>query len=114
MARVVFKVISESSGQAYELIAEPTGGGLRFTCDCAAGALGQMCKHRQAIIEGDFSAVQAPNAFDSATFKEWLQASRIGALMDSLSAVEDEIKAAKKRIMAIKHELGRRLKDGTA
>ena len=114
MTKIIFNVISDSSGQPYELEAERTDNGLRFTCDCPAGNMGNMCKHRQALIDGDFPKIPEPNPQDVATFTNWVQASRIGALLDSIAMIENEAKAAKKRIAAIKHELGRRLHDGVA
>ena len=114
MKQVVFNVVSESSGQAYELLAEPTEHGLLFRCSCAAGAMGQFCKHRNLMITGKFTASPGTNEANIAKFNGWLAISRVGAMQTSIAAAEEEVKQAKKRVTMLKHELGRRLEEGTA
>lgn len=114
MTPIIFKVISESSGQEYELVAEATERGLRLRCNCVAGSLGQFCKHRQAIIAGVLPTTPAPSEAEAAMFKDWLATSRLGAMQDSIAVAEGDVKMAKKRVLMLKHELGRRLEEGTA
>lgn len=114
MKKVAFKVAGESTGQEYELVAEPTNGGLRFTCNCPAGSRGLMCKHRQAIIDGDLTAVLAPDLSDMTMLQSWIKTSRISTLSLTIAALEDEIQAAKRRISFIQQVMGQRLQDGTA
>lgn len=114
MMRIIFKVISESSGQEYELVAEFTGRGLRFRCNCVAGSLGQFCKHRQEIIAGVLPTTPTPSDAEVTMFKDWLAISRVGAMQDSIATAESDVKMAKKRAIMLKHELGRRLEEGTA
>ena len=112
--QVVFNVLSESSGQAYELVAESTERGLLFRCSCAAGAIRQFCKHRNSIIAGKFTDTIDANEVNIAKFKGWLAMSRVDAMQASIAAAEEEVKQAKKRVSMLKHELGRRLEEGTA
>ena len=114
MKQVVFSVTSESSGQEYKLIAESTENGFLFRCNCQAGVMGQFCKHRQGIISGQFTANSGVNDTGIAMFKTWLATSRIPAMQTSISAAEEDLKQAKKRVTMLKHELGRRLEQGTA
>lgn len=114
MNQVIFKIVSESSGQQYELVAKSTERGLLFRCNCQAGVMGQLCKHRQALITGQLADLPELNEIDMTTFKAWLSMSRIGAIQESIAAADDEVKQAKKRVTMLKRELGRRLEEGTA
>lgn len=114
MTTIKFNVTSESSGTIYELEAEPMATGLRFTCSCPAGSMGQFCKHRQAIIDGVYPTHPQPADADINTLKSWLATSRVRHMLDSISKAEESVKLAKKQLTMIKHELGRRMQDGTA
>ncbi len=114
MTIIKFTIRSDSSSAIYELEAEPMAHGLRFSCNCPAGAMGQFCKHRQAIIDGEFPSNPKPDQADIDTFMGWLATSRIGAMLDSIGVAEENVKQAKKQLTMIKHELGRKLQDGTA
>lgn len=96
------------------MVAEKTKRGLRFTCTCTAGELGQFCKHRAAIICDASLASNNLSAADIAIFKGWLESSQIVAFLDSIATAEEDIKNAKKQVTMLKRELGRRLHDGTA
>lgn len=111
---IKFSAVSASSGEVYELVAEKTKRGLRFTCTCTAGELGQFCKHRAAIICDASLASNNLSAADIAIFKGWLESSQIVAFLDSIATAEEDIKNAKKQVTMLKRELGRRLHDGTA
>ncbi len=53
----MFKVLSSSGNGSYTIFFEHVSpsGALIVTCDCPAGAYGQLCKHKLALIDGDDS-----------------------------------------------------------
>ena len=113
MKKIIFNVVSDTSGMEYEVVAEPTEHGLSFRCSCAAGEKGQLCKHRQGIINGPFPSSQI-NEAEITAFNEWLATSRISAMQINIAQAEEDLKQAKKRVTMLKHELGRRMEEGTA
>lgn len=83
--------------------------GLVATCTCAAGSVGQYCKHRLAILNGDPSAIVSGNMSDAETIAGWLAGSSISAALDALSVAERELEDAKRAVARAKKQLSQAL-----
>lgn len=106
MATLSFTTISQSSGEEYDLIASHQDGKFTFTCTCQAGLMGQMCKHRRELL------TDAPPSQDAQTLRDWYAASQAQVVDQEIARVEAEAARLKKRLSALKAQLGRLLANG--
>lgn len=63
-------VVKGSTGNLYEITARRVEGRLRMTCTCQAGQNGLWCKHRTALLNGEFDHLSSGNLNDMATLAE--------------------------------------------
>ncbi|MBK8466402.1 MAG: SWIM zinc finger family protein [Chloracidobacterium sp.] len=76
-------------------------------CTCAAGANGQYCKHRLAILGGDASGIISPNSGEAKIAQSWLPGTDVEKALLKLRELElaaarikNEITSAKKEVAA--------------
>jgi hypothetical protein len=81
--------------------------GLIATCTCAAGSMGQHCKHRLAILTGDATSLVSDNGTEIATVTEWLVGSALSVALAELEAAEQQLEAAKRAVASAKKRLSR-------
>jgi hypothetical protein len=112
MDKISFLVISESSGEEYQVVATHSDNGLTFSCSCAAGVKGQLCKHRLSILDGTSKSLASMDPSKISQFKDWVSSSTLPVRMKLLEDAEAEVVRAKKSISSIKGEMGRRLDIG--
>lgn len=74
---ITFWMMSSSGGK-YTVTVDPGEGGLTMVCDCKAGAMGQSCKHKTAVITGDDDLLF--NEIQRAAFTEAHQACQATSL----------------------------------
>jgi uncharacterized Zn finger protein len=74
-------------------------------CTCAAGSIGQYCKHRLALLTGDTSAVVSGNQADEETIRQWLKGSPLEAALEAVNAAERQLAEAKLLVTAAKKRL---------
>ena len=83
-------------------------GVIRLTCTCKAGSIGDICKHRLALLAGDGTA-----AVDGAAMGAFI-AEMVGSpIMDAfaaLGAAEDAAARAKKNVTSAKAVLARAMR----
>ena len=108
---IQFEVHSSSSDEIYQLAATRAGAGVRFTCNCPAGALGQACKHRLALLEGDVTNLSGDTS-GIERLQEMVRGSKIMQRMQELAALDQELASLKKRQRAVKAALGREMTEG--
>ena len=106
MEEVTFK-IKGSSPKPYEVIFIKDGDSLTAICDCPAGTYSNVCKHRTAILEGDFKAIASDNAGRAPDVVGWLAGTDVGAALAELRATEKASAADKDAIAAAKRKLAR-------
>ena len=107
-----FDVASESSGALYEIDLVTNEGRTTFTCTCAAGEKEQLCKHRLALLAGNFAGTMNATQEQKNEFARLVQSSSIAEWMDEISASEIAVELAKKKLAAQKKVLGHRLSRG--
>ena len=106
MTTLSFTAISQSSGEEYDVHASLHEGEFRFTCTCQAGLMGQMCKHRRGLLTGSLASPEVE------TLREWYAASEAQEVDQAIAQVEAEAARVKKRLSALKAQLGRLLDYG--
>lgn len=102
-----FEVVSKSSGEVYTLDFSKINETVKFGCSCPAGSRAGYCKHREAILKGDVSAINQRDALDAATVSKLIVNTEIGAILTELAELEFEIEAKKKKQKNLKKMLGR-------
>jgi len=108
---------AKSSGpERYPIFVEQGAGGTMITCGCQAGAMGQMCKHKVALIEGDASFAVSGHEAGWQEACEAVQASGIptayAAFIEEQDAIEKQMEVLKKQAKASKGMFARRLSEG--
>ena len=80
---------------------------LHVSCTCAAGKVGQPCKHRLSILTGDVSSVVSDNQADAHLLVHWLPNTKLAAALAAVEEAEQELARAKKKAADTKKALGR-------
>ncbi len=106
MEEVTFKV-KGSAPEPYEVIFIKDGDSLTAICNCPAGTYSNVCKHRTAILEGDFKAITSDNAGRAPDVVEWLAGTDVESALSELRAAEKSPEADKDAIAASKRKLAR-------
>ena len=106
-----------SSGGSYNVDFEVHDGGVAVRCSCAAGEIGQVCKHKLGMIKGVaatlFNPAQLP---ELEAVRAWTQfaslRSRIERYEKELAALEVEKAAVSKKEKSTKAQMARELSTG--
>ena len=73
-------VVRGSQGDAYRVTFDVAPDGTTSSCNCRAGLMGQrLCKHREAILDGDVSALLAGNTDDFVALREGIRGTELEA-----------------------------------
>lgn len=109
-------VVKSSGAEPYEILVEQGAGGVTLTCGCQAGAMGQHCKHKAALIEGDLSFAVPGHEGGFREAHAALQASGIPAAYQAYKeeqdAIEKQMDVLKKQAKTSKAMFARRLSEG--
>jgi hypothetical protein len=101
---IEFEIRSSTGEDAYQVIAARDGEVIRFTCTCSAGAFGDHCKHRTALLSGDTStAIVGAERLDE--LLEMLRGSAILVAWQGVTAADAAATRAKKDLAAAKADL---------
>ena len=107
MATINF-LIKGSSSEPYKVVFAQTGDGqLTATCTCQAGLKGTYCKHRMAILEGNFSAIVSGNTVEAETIQKWFKGTELETIFLSIISTEAQINALDKELNSFKKKLAR-------
>lgn len=109
--------IKSSSGGSYTVNVVSESGLVSLHCDCPAGSIGQMCKHKSWVISNDTSCLaddsqivvleQAVALLEETAIPTVFRETQ--SLLDELEAEEASLK---KRAKSLKRELARKLGSG--
>lgn len=99
--------IKGSSTQPYRVTFIKDEGSLTAICNCPAGQFGNFCKHRIAILNGEFNAICSDNPNDAETVLEWLVDTDVERALTELRAAESAEDVTKKRLQELKKKLAR-------
>jgi hypothetical protein len=114
---ITLKAKSSSRPEPYSVLFIWTNKTLSVNCDCQAGELGQLCKHKLAFLQNDGSMLYDSRQSEKLnTVYEWVEFTSFSDLLNELEQTEREteksIANAKKQLSAAKHKLARLLKEG--
>jgi uncharacterized Zn finger protein len=101
--------VQGSSPDPYLITFIKDGDGLVATCTCAAGEVGQSCKHRLAILSGDASAVVSKNGSDAELVASWLPGTPLASALEALANAERQLEDAKRGVSTAKRRLSQAL-----
>jgi uncharacterized Zn finger protein len=108
--QVVFEVQGSAPSPYRVTFANQGDGNLSAFCTCPAGANGQSCKHRVAIIAGETAGIVSGNEPEVQTVVEWLKGSDVERRLEELRAAERQLEGAKRAVSRAKRALAESLR----
>lgn len=113
------KILAKSSSQPepYSVVVKWSNNKLSALCSCPAGEIGQLCKHKYAVLSNDQAILyDKKQSGQLDKISEWVQASSFPSLLSELEQAEEEkdeaIEKAKKKYSTVKHKIARLLSEG--
>jgi len=106
MPQITFK-IQGSTPEPYTVQFEMDNSILTVKCDCPAGSIGQLCKHRLNLFAADASNIIGNNQSQLNEALQWYTNSRISKEMLEMSILENEMETVKKKISNKKKQIAR-------
>ena len=102
-----FNVLSSDGVSAYSVVVEWNGSNLSVACNCKAGALGDWCRHKSGLLNGDESIlVVKDNLID---VLQWVKGSSVHSAISHIHVAESQqreaeasLKKAKANVLAAK------------
>lgn len=101
-----FIVQSRSSGEVYEITLLKGPEKIAFHCSCPAGSVGQHCKHRLALLDGDDQDVLRAS-HTVAELQAAIAGSEIAAAIDRMIKQEAVVAAEQAKLKAAKKAVAR-------
>jgi hypothetical protein len=97
---------SSMPGIAYEVVFKNINGIITIKCDCRAGELTKLCKHKLALIRGDSSILMDLNENDNfINVKEWIKNSAFSQLIIEHDLAEKALAEKQKELKRIKDKI---------
>jgi hypothetical protein len=103
--------VQGSEPEPYSVEFRRAGANLSAYCTCAAGSVGQYCKHRFRILGGELEGVVAGTPEDVKRVASWLPGTDVAVAMAELAEAEARYEQAKKDVSALKKKAARALRD---
>lgn len=113
METIKFKV-QGSATEPYVTTFSRAGVKLAAHCSCPAGKVGQLCKHRLNILQGNSIGIVSGNACDVQTVLFWIKGTDVEDALRQLQHAENEFNEAKKQFDAAKKRLANALVIGNS
>ena len=104
-------LVRGSAAETYEVKLRKDGNNLTALCSCPAGRLGQYCKHRFQILEGEATDIVSDNQSDVSIVKEWLRGTDVEYALQDLRDAEKAAEMANKNLSEAKRKLATALGD---
>jgi uncharacterized Zn finger protein len=106
MERLEFMVLG-GQGDEYRVVFEASGDNLSAFCTCPAGLNGQYCKHRFALMDGEYDQLVSRNEADLSRVKLLMKGSDLETAYKAVLAAEPAHSEAKRRLAAAKQKLAK-------
>jgi len=101
--------VQGSAEEPYSVEFRKDGTNLTAYCSCPAGEVGQYCKHRFRILQGEIEGVVGDRTEDVKRVASWLAGTDVEAAMAELARAEALFEQAKKDVSLLKKKLARAL-----
>lgn len=102
-----FSVYSSDGMSAYTVVVKWNGNELSVACDCKAGSIGDWCRHKNGLLNGEESILAAKENLTDVL--QWVKASPVYAAMSDIQIAESQqkeaevlLKKAKSKVQAAK------------
>lgn len=99
--------VEGSKGDHYLVIFERNGVNLNAFCTCQAGANGQYCKHRFALMDGDSSNLLRQNLGDMERLKAMMEGTDVESAYKRFQDATKAYDAAKRKLDDAKKALAK-------
>jgi len=97
---------SSMPGVGYEVVFKNTNGIINIKCNCRAGELTKLCKHKLALIRGDLSILMDGNEdYNIIIIKDWIEKSPFYQLIIEHDLAEKALAEKQKELKKIKDRL---------
>jgi hypothetical protein len=97
---------SSLAGVGYEVVFKNLNGIITIKCNCRAGELTKLCKHKLALIRGDSSILMDRNEDDNfCNVKEWIKNTALSQLITQLDLAEKSLAEKQIELKKIKDRL---------
>ena len=103
--------VQGSAEEPYVVEFRKEGSNLSAYCTCPAGEVGQYCKHRFRLLQGDTEGLVGGNAEAVTKVMSWLPGTDVEAALIELGRAEALFDQAKKEVSAVKKKLARAMRD---
>jgi hypothetical protein len=102
-----FRVYSSDELSSYTVVVKWNGNELSVACDCKAGSIGDWCRHKNGLLNGEEAILAAKDNLTDVL--QWVKASPIYAVMSDIHVAESQqkeaealLKKAKSKVQATK------------
>ena len=112
MEKITFKV-QGSAREPYNTDFSRTGTNIAAYCSCPAGKVGQLCKHRLGILQGNTKGIVSGNDGEVQTVMSWIRGTDVEDTLRQLHEAEKGFEDVKKQLYALKRRLARALMIGS-
>jgi len=103
---LVHLTVYGSEATAYRVTIEQTPDAeIRAFCTCDAGRQGKACRHRNALLQGDFSFVDIESLEDAKTAVALLPCSLLEKALERVKAEQTKVDEAQLRLKRAKQAL---------
>lgn len=100
MTTRVFSVNSSDGVATYAVAVQWDGNNLYVACDCKAGSLGDWCRHKSAILNGEEDILAVKE--DLTDVLQWVKSSPVHAAMSDIQNFEIQQKEAEASLKKVK------------
>lgn len=109
-----FQVKSSDGINSYTVAIDSKKGKLSISCNCAAGILGKLCKHKERIVDCDVSVLWDPaQERVLLELESVFRSSTVLTLLDEVKAAEKILEKAKRELSASKKALEKAMREGS-
>lgn len=99
-------IVKGSEGRTYQIEFKRREQGVTATCRCKAGIMGNFCKHRIAILAGDFAGLlNKEDETRARQILDWPEIKKVMQEAEHLLRIQAEIEKLKKEEAKIKKVL---------
>ncbi|HBR95236.1 MAG TPA: hypothetical protein DEA90_13835 [Opitutae bacterium] len=113
LMKISIQAKSSSGDHSYTVDFIKEGELLSVFCNCPAGALGKLCKHKLQLLSGDNSMLHSDGDIEKLNeLQAWVRASTFPNLQLKLSELESEIASLKLKIKKEKKNIEKKIKEG--
>jgi hypothetical protein len=101
--KIILYAKSSDGVNYYNVAFNNREGIINITCDCRAGELTKLCRHKLALIRGDASILYDDSQLNEfTTIKKWISESRFAQLILEHDSIEKALQERQRELKKIK------------